>query len=410
MSAPPANETTETTGPIRVLLVEDDPSVMASISRVLGVAGYTVTGETDVPDAQARLGSTTFDVVVTDFGLPSGTGLEILATAQERDRTLPVLIVSGSADLQKAHTAVGQGALRFLTKPVEPGRLLAAIEEACRTRAAVSAALGTANPRYSHRHHADLARMKASSSLDDALASMWLAFQPVVAVNDGRILGYEALLRSDHAELARPDVLLKVADDLARIWDVSRRVRAAAARQLAALPSTQILLVNVHARDLLDPDLFDADAPLSIAAERVILEITERASFTDIPDLAERLVALRRLRFRLALDDLGAGYGSLSALALVRPELVKLDMSLIRGIDADPVRREVVRSIGAMCKHLGTTWLCEGVETEAELRTVIECGTDLVQGYLLGRPARIPAVQIGPALGEILDGRPLEAR
>jgi EAL domain-containing protein (putative c-di-GMP-specific phosphodiesterase class I) len=304
--------------------------------------------------------------------------------------------------VQKAHTAVSHGALRFLTKPVEPSRLIAAIEEACRTRIAVSAALGTTAPRRIRGRDPDIARLKSSAMLDEALATLWLAFQPVIAVHDGRIVGYEGLVRSDHAQLSRPDVLLKTAEDLGRLWDIGRRVRAAAARQLAMLPSTQSLLVNLHAKDLLDPELYDTTAPLSAGSERVILELTERAAFADLPDLADRLVALRSLKYRLAIDDLGAGYGSLSALALVRPELVKLDMSLIRGIDSDPVRREVVRGIGVMCKHLGTTWLCEGVETEAELRTVIDSGTELVQGYLLGRPSRVPTTSVGRAMFALL--------
>ncbi len=392
MTALSLTEIIDASGPIRILLVEDDPWVRSVITRVLGAAGYAVTAENDVPDARARLDEGEFDVVVTDLGLPSGSGLDVLAAARQRDRTLPVLVVSGSGDLEKAHAAVSHGALRYLTKPVDPGRLIGAIEEACRTRAAVAAALGQPRSQRIRVLDPDLARIKSSTALDAALGTLWLALQPVVAVDDGRIVGYEALVRSDHADLARPDRLLRVAEDLGRMWDIGRHVRSAAARVVDSLAPKIDLLVNLHASDLLDPELYEAAAPLSASGHRVILEITERAQFTDLPDLPDRLVALRALGFRLAIDDLGAGYGSLSALALVRPELVKLDMSLVRGIDRDPVRREVVRGIGAMCAHLDTTWLCEGVETEAELATVIAAGTQLVQGYLIGRPARTPAV------------------
>ena len=389
---------------IRILLVEDDPRIRAGLTRILRKAGYEVTPEEDVPGARQLLAAGGYDVVLTDLGLPSGSGLEVVEAAREHDRAMPVVVVSANGDLDVARTAVARGALRFLTKPVDAGRLIGAVEEACRTRAAVALALGTARSQRIRVLDPDLLRVRTGAAFERALGRLWMALQPIASVVDGRVTGYEALMRSDDLELSRPDQLLAAAEDLGRVHELGRAVRAASAAHLRGLPLGRDLLVNLHAADLLDPELYDPSSPLARDAGRVILEITERASFTELPDLSARLASLRGLGYRLAIDDLGAGYGSLSALALVRPELVKLDMSLIRDLDRDPVRREVVRSIGAMCDHLDTTWLCEGVETPAELAAVIDAGTHLVQGYLLGRPARTPAAAVAPEAAAILIG------
>ena len=97
---------------------------------------------------------------------------------------------------------------------------------------------------------------------------------------------------------------------------------------------------------------------------------------------------LRRRGYRIAVDDLGAGYAALGALATLEPEVVKLDMSLIRDIDAHPTKRRVVGAITTLCRELGSRVVAEGVETASELAAVREVGIELIQGYLLARPTR----------------------
>ena len=92
--------------------------------------------------------------------------------------------------------------------------------------------------------------------------------------------------------------------------------------------------------------------------------------------------------FRIALDDLGAGYAGLTSFAQIRPEIVKLDMALVRGIDADPLKRRLVRSVIDVSRDIGTLVVGEGVETDAERDTLVELGCHLLQGYLFGKPAR----------------------
>jgi len=146
--------------------------------------------------------------------------------------------------------------------------------------------------------------------------------------------------------------------------------------------------VNLHPVDLEDEDLYDPAAPLSRVAPRVVLEITERASLSDVPELASRLARLRALGFRIAVDDLGAGFAGLASFARLRPEVVKIDMSLVRGVESDPVRQKLVDSITHASHDLGILVVAEGIESAAERDVLTALEVDLLQGYLFGRPER----------------------
>ena len=115
--------------------------------------------------------------------------------------------------------------------------------------------------------------------------------------------------------------------------------------------------------------------------------MTERAGLDDIPELGDRLRRLRGLGFRVAIDDLGEGYAGLTSLARVAPEFVKLDMSLVRGIDASPAQQKIVASTVQLCRALGSDIIAEGVETVAERDALVTSGSICCQGYLIARPA-----------------------
>ena len=102
----------------------------------------------------------------------------------------------------------------------------------------------------------------------------------------------------------------------------------------------------------------------------------------------QRIDKLRGLGYRIAVDDLGAGYAGLASFARLRPDVVKLDMSLVRALDTDPIRRKLVGSLTRASHDLGIQVVAEGIETEAERDAVAALEVDLLQGYLLGRPAR----------------------
>jgi EAL domain-containing protein (putative c-di-GMP-specific phosphodiesterase class I) len=146
------------------------------------------------------------------------------------------------------------------------------------------------------------------------------------------------------------------------------------------------IFVNLHPIELLDESLLSGDGALSTFAPRVVLEITERASLSGIGDLRERTRRLRQMGFRLAVDDLGAGYAGLSSFASLEPEVVKIDMSLVRDVGLSATKQRLIASMASACKDLGITVLAEGVETTEERDAVVLAGCDQLQGYLFARP------------------------
>jgi EAL domain-containing protein (putative c-di-GMP-specific phosphodiesterase class I) len=150
----------------------------------------------------------------------------------------------------------------------------------------------------------------------------------------------------------------------------------------------EMVFVNLHPRDLEDEQLGSDSDPLSDHADRVVLEVTERATLDGIRGVGMRLDVLRRRGFRIAVDDLGSGYAGLNSFVKLRPEIVKIDMTLVRDVDTDPKRRNIVGSILAMCSSLDVRPVVEGVETDGETRALVELGADLMQGYAFARPRR----------------------
>lgn len=233
-------------------------------------------------------------------------------------------------------------------------------------------------------------RQQLGQAFDRCLASLWMAYQPVVDVRNGRAYGYEALLRSEEATLPHPGAVLEAAHELGRLCELGRRVRSLATEGFAAAPHPSKLFVNLHVTDLEDPALYSPASPLTRVADQVVLELTERASLADVEDAPERVRQLRDLGFAIAIDDIGAGYSGLTSFAQLEPHIVKVDMGLVRGIHESVAKQKVVKLLVHLCHDMGTTVVAEGVETREEFEALCEIGCDLFQGFLFGRPARVP--------------------
>jgi len=224
---------------------------------------------------------------------------------------------------------------------------------------------------------------------DRALDRLWIALQPIVSWRQRAVFGYEALVRSDEPALLGPSDLFAAAERLGRLNDLGRSIRERVARIAPLAPTGCRIFVNVHSHDLGDADLFSPWAPLTAIAPSVVLEVTQCSSPDWVERLQSRLQKLRRLGFQIAIDDMGSGHTGLSAFSQLEPEIVKLDMSLVRGIEASSRKRSVVRSMLELAgRDLGMLAICEGVETAAERDTLGALGADLMQGYLFAKPSR----------------------
>jgi EAL domain-containing protein (putative c-di-GMP-specific phosphodiesterase class I) len=234
-------------------------------------------------------------------------------------------------------------------------------------------------------------RRLLQSNFERALASVWIAYQPIVTASDTRVFAQEALLRTSDTVLPDPTALLDAAERTGRLSELGQLVRASAAEQIKRAPSDWSFFINVHPHEISAIDLL-MNGPMRDLSSRIVLEITERASLDQIPNANAAIAQLRKCGYRIAIDDLGAGYSGLSSFAELEPEFVKFDMSLVREIDKRATKQRLVAAIAAMCKGLGTRVVAEGVETEAERTTLIDLGCELLQGHLFARP--------GPAFPE----------
>ncbi|MEO8874481.1 MAG: EAL domain-containing protein [Polyangiaceae bacterium] len=367
-----------------VLVVEDDHALARSIARVLGSAGFEVALAHDGDEALAKLSTTAFEVILTDIELPKTSGVDLLRIIRAYDLDVPVLLMTGNPQVETATEAVQLGALQYLTKPIQNEAIIEAVRRASRLhkmarikREALKAVGG------SSLAAGDLVGLEACFSR--ALETVHMVYQPLVTPNGG-IFGYEALLRSTEPSLSNPAALLAAAERLNRLHDLGRRVRTLSAGAFTRAPAGTSLFVNLHTHDLLDAELFEAGSPLSKIADRVVLEVTERATIENIVDINARISVLRYLGYRIAVDDLGAGYAGLTSFAALEPEIVKLDMSLVRDIHNSTVRQRIVGSMVSLCKELEILVVAEGVETKDERDQVCSLGCDILQGYYFARP------------------------
>jgi EAL domain-containing protein (putative c-di-GMP-specific phosphodiesterase class I) len=362
---------------LNVLVVDDDPSFAHTCARFLEAAGHITAIAADAQTAIQLGRERRFDAVVTDINLPDGNGLQVLQNLRLCDANLPFVLVTGDPQLDTARAAVECGAISYLLKPVTAMQLESVVERAFKARQ-MADLLRAASRREDEQR---LLR----ETFDRALAGLWIAFQPIVSWSGKGIAGYEALLRTNEPSLASPADLLKAATELQQLVPLGQRIRRQVAAVMFGHDAVPAVFVNLHALELLDDELYDPYSPLAAVADHVFFEITEQTALTDTADFIRRTKRLRAMGYRIAVSDIAGAGSGLGSLAFLEPDVVKLEMELLRQFD-EPVRRRLTHAAIALCHELGIPMIAEGVETEAERNEFVANGGDLMQGFLFGRP------------------------
>ncbi|MGH1574497.1 EAL domain-containing protein [Methylobacterium sp. P31] len=237
---------------------------------------------------------------------------------------------------------------------------------------------------------------RAGSNLDFEFT---MAFQPILDIGTGSVWAYEALVRGPNGEPAYT-ILDRVTDETRYRFDQAARVKAIElAGRLFPRDSDTRLSINFMPNAVYEPNAcirasLEAARRVNFAHQRIMFEFTEQERFRDTEHVKGIIAAYRQQGFLTALDDFGAGFAGLSLLANFRPDLIKIDMDLLRGIDTDSGRHAIVSGIVAIARALGVTVLAEGVETAAELGALRGLGITLMQGYHFAKPqlAELPQV------------------
>jgi len=365
----------------RVLFVDDEPGVTAAYRRLLRHQPYEILTANSARDALTALGEAPVDIVISDMDMPDMTGSEFLAHVRAHHPKTARVVLSGRARLEDTIHAINDAAVfRFLVKPCQGADLMRCIDDALAHR---KVRRSTTPPRST----------EADAKFERGLETLWVAAQPIVSVRERRVVAYEALVRSREPSLPHGGAIMELAEQLGRVREIERRIRGAAALVAEELPDGACLLVNVHPSALEDPELVADDAPLSRRPDRVAFEITERARLKAEGPAWDAIRMLRERGHRIAVDDLGAGYAGLTSLVTLQPDIVKLDMELIRNVHVSEARSKLVASLVALSRQLDVRVIAEGVESEDECRHLLTLGCDWMQGYFFARPgAPFPAV------------------
>ncbi len=218
-------------------------------------------------------------------------------------------------------------------------------------------------------------------------------FQPIVSLKNGSIIGYEALSRGPAgSELTSPAALFRTADELSMVWDLELLCRTKAIERAHSIEPEKYLFINIDPNIIKDEKFrrgFTKEflRNHNISPESIIFEITERTAIEDYAAFSETLKNYTSQGYKIAIDDMGAGYSGLKTITNTRPHYIKIDMELIRGIDRDSFKQALIKNFVNLSISTNIKIIAEGIETEEELQTLIKLGVYAGQGYFMQRPA-----------------------
>lgn len=386
----------------RVLLIDDEPANLALLTQLLSRGGlrnlHSLSDSRLALDAIASLDP---DLILLDLHMPAIDGYAILADLRRRANGsyLPVLVLSADTTRQAITRALALGAKDFLTKPFDIDEATLRVRNLLETKE-LHTTLRHHNVRLHRRldefeRAADVAleaRQAAAERIHDVLRgdAITMVYQPIVDVAEGRLVGCEALARFTTPPVQGPDRWFAEADLSGLGVELETTAVALALRELPRLPSDAFLAVNVSPSTAVSPVLHELLARSDMS--RIVLELTEHVPVEDYEAVSTGLAALRARGVRLALDDTGAGYAGLRHLLGLRPDVIKLDISLTRDIDHDPVRRALAGALVSFAADVEAQVVAEGVENGPEQEALQRLGVRWVQGFHVARPQPISAI------------------
>lgn len=234
-----------------------------------------------------------------------------------------------------------------------------------------------------------------------------IVYQPLISLSSGENIGYEALSRGpENSRLASPNVLFPLAENAGLLYPLEKICREQAILGLPKISDTEKLFLNINPQVINDPNFasgitLELLKKIGLLPKNVVFEITERTSIKDFVSFEKTLQHYREQGFLIAIDDAGAGYSSLQAIAELKPDFIKIDISLIKDIDKNEVKQSLLETFNVFAKKINAKIIAEGIETAEELQELVEMGIDYGQGYFLARPA-YPIPQISPQAKELI--------
>lgn len=379
--------------PIRVLIADDDMSVRKVLEAIVrSDHRLQLIGSAEDADGAVELACRHQpDVAVLDVKMPGGgpeAARRILAGSPETW----IVAFSAYEDDASVRQMIAAGGRSYLVKGAGASEMLAAIHRGVDGAATLSdritsqlvselaSRLGQEELEQGRRQESGV---RIRRILDDP-TRLAIAYQPIVDLrSDRRTVGLEALSRFPDGD-ADPSCWFRDADLLGLGTELEATAIRRALEALPGIPSDVYVAVNASPATLMSPSF--PDLFVDVAPGRVVVEVTEHAPVDDYAILHERLDELASVGIRLAVDDAGAGYASLRHILKLHPDVIKLDISLTRNIDEEPLQRALAAALVTFARELGASIIAEGVERPEEVVVLAELGVRYAQGYHFARP------------------------
>ena len=374
-----------------VVVADDEPHVVDYLRAVLHAEGFDVAGTARDADEVAQVVHHTHpDVVLLDMQMPGG-GMNAAQLIGSLSPETHIVVFSGSADGVDVLSLLRAGVDGFVVKGSSPRRLGDAIRGVLAGGSDLAPEVGrVAIGALTERLHAEDQEARRHTRLRDrindvvATAAYSIVLQPIVHVATGEPYGAEALTRFTGRPVRPPNEWFDEAAEAGLRTPLELATASAALRLIPQVRDDLVLTINCSPATALSGRL--GEVLMGVDLTRVVLELTEHAPVDDYGALRAVLDPWREQGVRIAVDDAGGGYASFAHILKLAPELIKLDLALTRDIHTDKPRRALARALVGFADEMGALVVAEGIEGEPQLEVMAALGTQLAQGFHLGRP------------------------
>lgn len=388
---------------IRLMLADDEDTVLEAMSGIVSTDPFIdlVGTARDAGEAIDLAERHEPDVAVLDVRMPGGGGAKAAREIHRRSPDTSIVALSASTDPRTVVSMIRAGAVGYVGKDQPADDFLRAIHRSIDGRASISVdRLGEVAEQLTEHQlrHADGNGERSSiprAWIEEAISGDLIdtVFQPIMDIVDGGVRGLEALARFRTRPRRDPDAWFTEAADQGRLTPLELAAVTRALAHIDQIPEDVYLSVNVSPLTLCAPRLLEMLR--EVPAGRVVLELTERSAVIDYEEAVARLADLRAIGCRLAVDDVGSGFSGLGHVVALSPDLLKLDRTLVSGVDAEDAKNALIARLVSFADEFGIDVIAEGIETRPELEALRMLGVRNGQGFLLGRPGPIPAKSNG---------------
>lgn len=367
----------------RILVIDNEPSFSKLLLMLLGTHGYQVEAVATGEEALDRANGST-ELILLDMPLADYNAFRTcrLLKSDTHTRHIPLMVLSGRSPNGDQVEDANLGADDYLYKPFEPEQLLQHIEGVLQH----DHLLVKGNGHASHSSYDTIHELR--DIMDHG--SIVPYFQPIYCLQPLRLFGLEVLSRPQTTgKLSDPQEMFKAALHYGVYYELEMIVWNKAIAMAKQVFDQEHLFLNCSPH-LIESDRFESVKEIfceqGMEARHVFLELTERSAINEHDKFFQRLAHYRRHGFKIAIDDVGAGYSSLEAIMQTKPEVVKIDRQIVCGLAEDSFKRSITKLVVAFCLENGIICIAEGIETKRDLDILIDMGVQMGQGYYLHKP------------------------